>query len=115
VTGYRTGIIVNEHTDGDSIVVASNINGLEFLKANHASRFARVGTYRNTHQVTVSGRHGFSIDQLNTEMPGRGQTNAGNAWQTLVSDMNEDTKTMNTRTTIHDKGMTSTSEGELPG
>jgi hypothetical protein len=115
VTGYRTGIIVNEHTDGDSIVVASNINGLEFLKANHASRFARVGTYLNTHQVTVSGRHGFSIDQLNTEMPGRGQTNAGNAWQTLVSDMNEDTKTMNTRTTIHDKGMTSTSEGELPG
>ena len=89
VTGYHTGIMVNEHTDGDSIVVASNINGLEFLQAHHASRFARVGTYRNTHQVTVSGRHGFSIDQLNTEMPGRGQTNAGNAWQTLVSDIND--------------------------
>ncbi|MCP4199947.1 MAG: hypothetical protein GY762_22615 [Proteobacteria bacterium] len=89
VTGYRTGIMVNEHTDGDSIVVASNINGLEFLQAHHASRFARVGTYRNTHQVTVSGRHAFSIDQMNTEMPGRGQTNAGNAWQELVSDIND--------------------------
>ena len=89
VTGYYTGILVNEHTDADSIVVASNVNGLNFLGANHASRFARVGTYRNTHHVTVSGKHGFSIEQLNTEMPGRGQTNAGNAWQTLVSDIND--------------------------
>jgi len=89
VTGYHNGIVVNEHTDGDSIVVASNVNGLNFVQAHHASRFARVGTYRNTHQVTVSGRHGFSIEQLNTEMPGRGQTNAENAWQTLVSDIND--------------------------
>ena len=89
VTGYHNGIVVNEHTDGDSIVVASNVNGLNFVQAHHASRFARVGTYRNTHQVTVSGRHGFSIDQMNTEMPGAGQTNAGNAWQNLVSDIND--------------------------
>ena len=32
VTGYHTGILVNEHTDGDSIVVASNINGLDFSR-----------------------------------------------------------------------------------
>lgn len=89
VTGYHTGIKVNEHTDGDNIVVASNINGLEFLQAHHASRFARVGTYRNTHHITVSGRHGFSIEQMNTEQPGEGQTNALNSWQTLVSDIND--------------------------
>jgi hypothetical protein len=89
VTGYHTGIMVNEHTDGDNIVVASNINGLEFLQAHHASRFARLGTYRNTHHITVSGRHGFSIEQMNTEQPGEGQTNARNAWQTLVSDIND--------------------------
>jgi len=89
VTGYHIGIIVNEHTDGDNIVVASNFNGLKFLNANHASHFARVGTYRNTHHVTVSGRHGFSIDQMNTEMPGKGQTDLGNSWQTLVSDIND--------------------------
>lgn len=89
VTGYHTGIMVNEHTDGDNIVVASNINGLEFRQAHHASRFARVGTYRNTHHVTVSGKHGFSIGQMNTEMPGAGQTNAGNAWQELISDIND--------------------------
>ncbi len=80
VTGYHTGILVNEHTDGDNIVVASNINGLEFLQAHHASRFARLGTYRNTHHITVSGRHGFSIQQMNTEQPGQG---------TLVSDIND--------------------------
>jgi hypothetical protein len=89
VTGYHTGILVNEHTDGDNIVVASNINGLEFLFAHHASRFGRVGTYRNTHHVTVSGRHGFSIEQMNTEQPGPGQTDANNAWQALVSDVND--------------------------
>jgi len=89
VTGYHTGIQVNEHTDGDNIVVASNINGLEFVFAHHASRFGRVGTYRNTHHITVSGRHGFSIEQMNTEQPGPGQTDAKNAWQTLVSDVND--------------------------
>lgn len=89
VTGYHTGIVVNEHTDGDNIVVASNINGLEFQGAHHASRFGRVGTYRNTHHLTVSGKHGFSIEQMNTEQPGPGQTDANNAWQTLVSDVND--------------------------
>ena len=89
VTGYHTGIVVNEHTDGDNIVVASNINGLEFVSAHHASRFGRVGTYRNTHHITVSGRHGFSIEQMNTEQPGPGQTDARNAWQALVSDIND--------------------------
>ena len=89
VTGYHTGIVINEHTDGDNIVVASNINGLEFLFAHHASRFGRVGTYRNTHQITVSGRHGFSIEQMNTEQPGPGQTDDKNAWQALVSDLND--------------------------
>ena len=89
VTGYHTGILVNEHTDGDNIVVASNINGLEFVTNHHASRFGRVGTYRNTHHITVSGRHGFSIEQMNTEQPGPGQTDANNAWQALVSDIND--------------------------
>lgn len=87
VTGYHTGIQVNEHTDGDSIVVASNIHGLDFVQAHHASRFARVGTYRNTNHLTVSGRHAFSIEQMNTEMPGAGQTDARNAWQTLSCDV----------------------------
>jgi hypothetical protein len=89
VTGYHTGILVNEHTDADNIVVASNVNGLEFLTNHHASRFGRVGTYRNTHHLTVSGRHGFSIEQMNTEQPGPGQTDTNNAWQTLVSDVND--------------------------
>ena len=89
VTGYHTGILVNEHTDGDSIVVASNVNGLDFARAYHASRFARVGAYRNSYNVTVTGRHGFLIEQLNIEHPGPGQTNAQNAWQAIVSDIND--------------------------
>lgn len=89
VTGYDTGILVREHTDADNIVVASNIHGIKFTTANHASRFGRIGTYRNTHHVTVAGRHGFLIQQMNTEQPGSGQTNAQNAWQTLVSDVND--------------------------
>jgi hypothetical protein len=89
VTGYHSGILVNEHTDGDNIVVASNIYGLNFQFAHHASRFGRVGTYRNANHVTVSGRHGFVIEQWNTEFPGPGQTDANNAWQALVSDIHD--------------------------
>ena len=89
VTGYDTGIVVNEHTDADNIVVASNKNGIKFNTANHASRFGRIGTYRNTRHVTVAGRHGFLIKQMNTEQPGAGQTNPQNAWQTLVSDVHD--------------------------
>lgn len=81
VTGYHTGILVNEHTDGDNINLASNINGLEFAFAHHASRFGRVGAQRCTRSVTVSGRHGFSIDQLAMEIAGKNQTDENNNWQ----------------------------------
>ncbi len=93
VTGFHTGIVVNEHTDGENLVVASNVNGMEFLFAHHASHFGRVGAYRNTHHLKVSGKHGFAIEQLNTEQPGPGQTDARNVWQTLVSDL-EDPKNL---------------------
>ena len=81
VTGYHTGILVNEHTDGDNITLGSNVNGLEFAFAQHASRFGRVCAQRCTRCVTVTGRHGFCIDQLDIEIPGPGQTDEGNKWQ----------------------------------
>lgn len=89
VTGYHTGILVNEHTDGDNIVVASNIHGLDFATAYHASRFGRVGIYRCTHSLTVTGTHGFSIEQMNLEHAGPRQTDDNNAWQTTVYDLND--------------------------
>lgn len=81
VTGYHTGILVNEHTDGDNINLASNINALEFAFAHHASRFGRVGAQRCTRSVTVTGKHGFSIEQLDMEIAGHEQTDANNIWQ----------------------------------
>ena len=89
VTGYHTGIVVNEHTDGDAITVACNITGLDFIFAHHASRFGRVGAYRCTNALTVTGKHGFSIEQLNIEKPGPGQTDANNEWQASVYDIND--------------------------
>ena len=89
VTGYHTGIVAHEHTDGDSIVVASNINGIEFATAHHASLFGRVGAYRNTNQITVTGAHGFTIKQLNIEKAGPKQTDDNNAWQATVHDLND--------------------------
>lgn len=81
VTGYHSGILVNEHTDGDNINLASNINGLEFSFAHHASRFGRVGAQRCTRSVTLTGRHGFCIEQLDMEIAGSGQTDHHNKWQ----------------------------------
>lgn len=89
VTGYHNGIVVNEHTEGQYIVVASNRHGLLFNQANHASRFGRVGAYRNTNHLTIAGHHGFSIEQLNTEQPGPNQTDPHNAWQALAFDVND--------------------------
>jgi len=81
VTGYHTGILVNEHTDADNINLASNINGLEFVFAHHASRFGRVGAMRCTNMLTVTGKHGFSIEQLDEEISGPGQADSKNKWQ----------------------------------
>lgn len=81
VTGYHTGILVNEHTDGDHINLASNINGLEFVFAHHASRFGRVGAQRCTHPLAVTGSHGFTVEQLDMEIAGEGQTDRRNEWQ----------------------------------
>ena len=89
VTGYHTGIVAHEHTHGDHIVLGSNMHGLEFATAHHASRFDRVSAMRNTHHVTVTGRHGFSIAQLNIENPGPRQTDAHNEWQNVASDLND--------------------------
>lgn len=89
VTGYHDGIVVNEHTDGDNIVLGSNINGLNFSFAHHASYFARVCSCRNKNTVTVTGAHGFSIAQLDIERPGPNQTDAANAWQETASDVND--------------------------
>jgi hypothetical protein len=89
VTGYHSGIVVNEHTDGDGINLACNVNGLEFVFAHHASRFGRVGAQRCTHNILVSGRHGFSIQQLDIEISGKGQHDTANAWQRTAFNLND--------------------------
>jgi len=89
VTGYHSGIVVNEHTDGDNINLGSNINGLEFLFAHHASRFGRVCAQRCTHAIAVSGKHGFSIEQLDIEIAGPGQTDSNNKWQATAYDIHD--------------------------
>jgi len=89
VTGYHTGIVVNEHTDGDNIILGSNINGLEFVHAAHASRFGRVCAQRCTHAITVTGKHGFSIEQLDIEIAGPGQTDKKNEWQATAYNIND--------------------------
>ena len=89
VTGFHTGILVNEHTDGDNINLASNINGLEFVFAHHASRFGRVGAQRCTYAIAVTGKHGFSIEQLDMEIAGKGQTDSKNEWQATAYNIHD--------------------------
>ena len=89
VTGYHTGILVNEHTDGDNINLASTVNGLEFAFGHHASRFGRVGAQRCTHAVAVTGKHGFLIEQLDMEIAGKNQTDSNNVWQATAYNLND--------------------------
>lgn len=89
VSGYRYGISVNEHTNGDQIIVSGCMNGLWFRKANHASYFARVCLQRNTNQVVVEDTHVFEIAQLNMEYAGSGQTDANNVWQSTAFELSD--------------------------
>jgi hypothetical protein len=89
VTGYHTGIMVNEHTDADNINVGSAVHGLEFAQAHHASRIGRVCAQRCAYSVAVTGVHGFSIQQLDIERVGPKQSDTNNEWQTTLSDVND--------------------------
>jgi hypothetical protein len=89
VTGYHTGIVVNEHTDGDSIELDANIHGLEFPFAHHASRFGRVCAQNCTHTITVTGAHGFSIQQLDIERATPKVSKPSNAWQNAEDEVND--------------------------
>ncbi|MDA3797943.1 MAG: glycosyl hydrolase family 28-related protein [Kiritimatiellae bacterium] len=89
VTGYHNGIVVNEHTDGDNINLACNFNGLLFSFAHHASRFGRVCTQRCTNNITVTGKHGFCIQQLDIEIAGEHQKDNNNAWQATEFNIND--------------------------
>ena len=76
-------------THGDNINLASNINGLKFAFAHHASRFGRVGAQRCTNSITVTGKHGFCIEQLDMEIDGRNQTDHNNEWQATQHNIND--------------------------
>ena len=89
ISGFFNGIVCNEHTDGDGVGLDCNVNGLSFANADHASRFGRVCAQRNTYDVTVSGSHGFAIQQLDVEHSGPGQTTPTNAWQKTIADIND--------------------------
>ena len=89
VTGYYTGIVAHEHTDGDNITLGSNLHGIEFATATHASRFGRVCAQRCTNNITMTGTHAFTIEQLDIEKTGPGQTDANNAWQANAFDIND--------------------------
>lgn len=89
VIGYHTGIVVNEHTDGDSIELDSNIHGLEFPFAHHASRLGRVCAQNCTHTITVTGAHGFSIQQLDVERATPKISTPNNAWQNAEDEVND--------------------------
>jgi len=81
IWGFYNGILVGEHTNGDSIQIQSCKNALTFDYADHASYFKRVCLQRNTNQINVAGQHVFEISQLNMEYAGSGQTTPENAWQ----------------------------------
>jgi hypothetical protein len=81
VTGYQTGIVVEEHTNADNINVAACGTGLEFATAHHASRFGRVCACQCVHVIGFSGKHAFAIDQLNVEYAGKGQAEGKDEWK----------------------------------
>lgn len=89
VAGFHHGIDVEEHTDGDQILLHSCKHALWFNQANHASYFKRVLGQRNTNQLSVGGSHVFQVAQLNMEFTGSGQTTPDTAWQATQYEVND--------------------------
>ncbi|WP_294276607.1 hypothetical protein [uncultured Chryseobacterium sp.] len=89
ISGFKHGIKVFEHTNGNSLQIQSCKNALSFYDADHASYFSRCCLQRNTNQVSVFGNHVFEIAQLNMEYAGNGQTNSVNAWQSTQYEIND--------------------------
>lgn len=81
ISGYRDGIIVNEHTDADAIVLSSCYNALRFVKGHHASLFGRVCAQRNRYSVRIDDKALFKINQLNMEHVGANQSDSSTDWQ----------------------------------
>jgi len=44
---------------------------------------------RCTHAIAVTGKHGFSIEQLDVEIAGPGQTDKNNEWQATAYNIND--------------------------
>jgi len=88
ITGYQTGLEVNEHTYGEDLVIASCYYALDFKAGGHASYFTRIGGYRNKYNLKVSGLSYFTIAQYNIEHADSAtQTNANNLWQVTWADV----------------------------
>lgn len=81
ISGFKTGLVVYEHTDGDAIAIHGCINAFSFESTDHSSYFKRVLCQRNTNVVVVNGRHLFEIAQLNCEYVGSYQSDSNNDWQ----------------------------------
>lgn len=67
VSGFYSGVLVSEHTDGDNINITSSVYGLTFLGAPHASHFGRVGVYNSVNGILMAGVAAFDISQFDTE------------------------------------------------
>ena len=74
-----------------SFVVSNQLTDdhLSLTGANHASRFGRVCAQRNAYDITVIGKHGFSVQQLDVEHAGPGQETPENVWQKTIADIND--------------------------
>lgn len=91
ISGVQYGIQVEEHTDGDQIILSSCKVGLLYKQADHASYLKRVCSQRNTTHVKVIGSCNFIIEELNMEYAGAGQTDSNNAWQNTVYELDDAT------------------------
>lgn len=89
ISGYKYGILVEEHTDADELTVVSCINAIVFNTAYQASYFKRIGAYRNQNVIVINGSHLFTIAQLNMEYVGSEQYDVNTAWQKCVYELSD--------------------------
>jgi hypothetical protein len=89
VSGYYTGIAVNEHTNLDYTIVAECVRGYDLKAAFHLLTGSAVKAYSNTYNMYVSGVCRFIWTSFNLENETASTRTGTAAWQITVADIKD--------------------------
>jgi hypothetical protein len=90
ISGYYTGVTINEHFTADNIFISTCVNGLEVLQMTHAAHISKALIVWCNNNIKISAKGYLTIDNLDVEnYQGLGTGNFASRWYNNVRDIYE--------------------------